>query len=432
MEKKNSLQFFILACIIGLFLTIGSFLFSGLTNAILYPDSVIHFQKDTLIGPVKVSGLNKEQTKLLLAKETATWKNQNQTDLQFIFDHALIDSSIFVFDIENMVETAKQEKQNSMVVSIDEEKWKENVLKLGYFGTEEYIDWATLKNDLLKKALQLEKISSPIHLTQYMIRYETGVSELASASMSLSASDLSATSWIRKHGTLLIEADKQFSLNDLFIDDPDGLYSDQFKTVLASTIYKASLESPVQIIQRQTSVRNHFNIQDGFEAYVNKSNDFIINNSYGYPLTLISKIEGNRFIVSMVGPLLGIEINLDPLQRKILPFRVQIQTIERMLPENTQAGIEGVEVEVARTLYVDNEKKKTYHVSKDLYFPVHEVQFRHEESEITPITPGEGTLPSTDSGGATTSPRTNVPPGGTFTDSDMDHILKEEQHKTTK
>lgn len=430
MEQKNSIQFFILACIVGLFLLIGSFLFSGITNAILNPDSVTHFKKDTLIGPVKVSGLNKEQTKLLLAKETATWKNQNKTDLQFIFEHALIDTSIFVFDIDNMVEMAEQEKQNSMAVTIDEEKWKEIVLKIGYLGTEEYIDWTTLKNDLLKKASRLEKISSPIHLTQYVIRYENGISEIASASMNLSSSDLSATSWIRKHGTVLIEADKQFSFNELFTDDQDGLYSDQFKTVLASTIYKASLESPIQTIQRQTSVKNQFNIQDGFEAYVNKSNDFIINNSYGYPLTLISKIEGNKFVVSIVGPLLGIELKLDPLQRKVLPFRVQIQTVERTTPEKTQAGIEGVEVEVSRTLYVDDEKKKTYHVSKDLYFPAHEVQYRHEVSADGKS--GEDSLPSNDSWGEISIPGTNVPPGGTSTDTDPDKILEEDQKKTTK
>jgi hypothetical protein len=428
-EQKNSLQFFILACIIGVFLTIGSFLFSGITNAIINPDSVNHFKENTMIGPIKVSGLNKEQTKLLLAKETATWKNENKTDLQFIFEHSLIDSSIFKFDISNMVEIAKQEKQNSMTVSIDEDKWKDIVLKLGYIGTEEYIDWSTLKNDLLEQALHLEKISSPIHLTQYMIRNETGISELGSTSMSFPANDLSATSWVRKHGKLLIESDKQFSLNEIFTADPDGLYSDQFKTILASTIYKASLESPVQIIQRQTSVNNQFSIQDGFEAYVNKSNDFIIKNTYGYPLTLISTIEGNRFVVSIVGPLLGIEIKLDPLQRKVLPFRVQIQTIESTLPEKTDAGIEGVEVDVSRTLYVNGEKNQTYHVSKDLYFPLHEVQYRHEEIVGTS---GEDSLPSNDSGGGTSIPGTNVPPGGTSTDLDPDHILEEDQKNTTK
>ncbi len=441
MEKHNSLQFFVLACMIGLILSIGTFSFSALANAVIHPNSFSHFKEDTWIGPVNVSGLSKEQTTQRLAKETAKWTQHNHVQSQFLFEEVQMSSDVFIFDFNTMIETAEQGHRNQMVVTIDEKEWTNHLLELGFLGTEEIIDWIRYRNDLLSHAQQLNPIFEPFYLTTYITRQQTGVSEISEASMPITVSDSSISSWIRKHDTIVIEKGQSFSLQSIFESDPAGLYSEAFKTILASTMYKAVLESPFQIVERQISVNNDFNIQAGFEALVNENNDLVLQNVYGFPLTIKTESLGNQVIVSITGPMLGIEIDINPLKRKILPYRVQIQTIERNTPEKTDRGFEGVEVELSRTVFLYGNKKNVYPVAKDLYFPIHEVQYRHESEPVTPpssndiseppSTQGDG-IPPIGNGGNTPTPGTDVPPGGTSTDSDPDTILEEDKKKSTK
>ncbi|MBU0905441.1 MAG: hypothetical protein KKF57_09650, partial [Firmicutes bacterium] len=74
MAQKNSLQFFILSLIVGIILLAGTFSFTSLTKAVLNPDSFTHFEENSWIGPIDVSGLNKEQSLQLLSKKTNEWK----------------------------------------------------------------------------------------------------------------------------------------------------------------------------------------------------------------------------------------------------------------------------------------------------------------------------------------------------------------------
>lgn len=441
MRNRNSLQFFTLACLVGIILSIGTLSFSSLTNAVIQPGSDNHFEESTWIGPVNVSGLSKQQTTQRLAKEIANWKQQNQYISRFLFEQARMNSDVFTFDLMAMVETAKQGQHNQIKVLIDEDEWSAHLSELGFLGSEESIDWVAIRSDLLLQAQQLELISEPIYLTAYMARSQTGVAKIAEASMSVPTSDTSLSSWIRKHDTLVVEKGQSFSLNTILESDSAGLYSEAFKTILASTIYKAALESPFHIMERQISASNPFNIQEGFEAFIDTDSDFVLQNVYGFPLTIKTESSGNQLIVSVVGPMLGVEIDVNPLQRKILPYRVQIQTIDRNLPESTDKGIEGIEVEVSRSVFVNGEKQDSYLVAKDLYFPVHEVQYRHEAVPIvnTPPTTGNSSdsdgnvsSPSTETDGNTSKPETSVPPGGTSTDSDPDKILDEDKKKTTK
>lgn len=448
MEHKNSLQFFILASVFGLVLLVGTLSFSGLTNAFLNPSSANHFKEDTWIGPIEVSGLNKEQATQILEIEIAEWKQQNQIRSQFLFEEELMDTSIFTFEVDRMIETAEQGQHNSMLVTINEEGWAQHLAELGFLGSEEMIDWSTFRSDVLLQAQKLESITDPFNLTTYINRVQTGVSEIAKASMSFSISDSSASSWIRKHDLILIEANQTFSMNSIFESEPEGLYSEEFKTILASTIYKAALESPFQITQRQTSAENLFHIQAGFEALVNENNDLVLKNVYDFPLTIKTATTGNQLVVSIIGPMLGIEINLNPLQRKVLPYRVQIQIVERPTPVKTVKGNEGVEINVSRSVFINGEKFSTHYVSNDLYFPKHEVQYRYKTKP--PIDPSDSpnTIIGNEEGNSTSSiegqtilpgneenilnPGNHVPPGGTSTDSDPDKVLAEDQKKTSK
>lgn len=451
MAHKNSLQFFILAIVVGFILLAGTFSFTSLTKAVINPDAFTHFKENTWIGPIDVSGLNKEQSLQLLSKKTDEWKQKNKMTSHFLFESAKMDSETLTFDVQGSVNTALNGQKNQLLVTLNENLWNDHLLKLGFTAQEDVVDFVTFKQDILSFAHDLQPISGNFNLTSYINLQETGVSELTQATMPVSISDASSSSWIRKHSTILIEPNQSLSLNDIFISESEGLYSDEFKTILASTMYKAALESPFQILERHISQTNPYKIQVGFESFIDENKDFVIENVYGFPLTIETTQSGNQLVVKISGPDVGIKIDLDPLERKVLPYRVQIQTIEKSLPQKTDKGIEGVEVNVSRTVFLNREKKATFQVANDLYFPKHEIQYRHEveTSELTPPVSNDSstesggnnnsvdgipnpTVPSGGGSGGTSKPAPIIPPGGTSTESDSDEILKEDQTKTTK
>ena len=449
MTQKNSLQFFILSIIIGVILFTGTFSFTSLTKAVLHPGSFTHFKENSWIGPIDVSGLDKAQSLQLLSKKTEEWKQQKQIASQFLFESTYVDPKTFIFDVQHSVNNAINGQKNPLQVSLDEQLWKDHLLELGFTGQEDIVDFDTFKQDILSFAHDLQPSSRNFHLTAYINPQETGASEIAQASMPFSLSDNSISSWIRKHSTIRVEPNQSLSLNDIFISEPEGLYSDEFKTILASTMYKASLESPFQILERNSSHTNPYKIQAGFEAFIAKNRDFIIENVYGLPLTIESKQINNQLVVTLLGPDVGIEIDLNPLERKVLPYRVQIQTIEKSVPQKTEKGIEGVEVKLSRSVFLNREKKATFDVAQDLYFPIHEVQYRHELVTSESTIPSSNDLPRESDGNNLENGITNpinsngvneeitnyspiIPPGGTSSDSDSDEQLKEDQFKTTK
>ena len=451
MAQKNSLQFFILAIVVGFILLVGTFSFTSLTKAVVNPDSYTHFKENTWIGPIDVSGLNKEQSLQLLSKKTDGWKQKNQMATQFLFESAKMVPETLTFDVQGSVNTALNGQRNQLQVTLNENLWSDHLLELGLTGQEDIVDFVKFKQDILSFAHDLQPNSENFNLTSYINPQETGVSEIAQASMPFSLSDASISSWIRKHSTIQVEPNQSLSLNDIFISEPEGLYSDEFKTILASAMYKAALESPFQILERNISQTNPFNIQAGFEAFIDENKDFVIENVYGCPLTIETTQSGNQLEVKISGHDVGIEIDLDPLERKVLPYRVQIQTIEKSVPQKTDKGVEGVEINISRTVFLNREKKATFHVANDLYFPKHEIQYRHEveTSELTPLASNDSstgagtnnnsvdgiptpTVPSGGGSGGTPNPAPIIPPGGTSTESDSDEILKEDQTKNTK
>lgn len=448
MAQKNSLQFFILSLIVGIILLAGTFSFTNLTKAVLNPDSFTHFKEDSWIGPIDVSGLDKEQSLQLLSKKTNEWKQKNPMTSQFLFESAKLDPETLTFDVHGSINSALNGQKNQLQVTVNENLWNDHLLELGFTGQEDIIDFVTLKQDILSYASDLKSDSENIILTSYINRHEIGVSEIAQASMPFSLSDASISSWIRKHSTILVEPNQSLSLNEIFNSEPDGLFSDEFKTILASTIYKSALESPFLILERHISQTNPFEIQAGFEAFIDENKDFVIENVYGFPLTIETTQSVNQLVIKISGPDVGIEVDLDPLERKVLPYRVQIQTIEKSVPQKTDKGIEGVEVNVSRTVFLNRERKATFHVANDLYFPKHEVQYRHEveTSEMTQSTSTDSssesggdndsndgtTNPTVPSSGGTSNLVPKIPPGGTSRESDSDEILKEDQTKTTK
>jgi hypothetical protein len=248
MEQKNSLQFFFLSLIVGTILLVGTFSFTSLTKAVLNPDVFSHFKNNTNIGPLDVSGLDREQTVQLLETKVAAWEQENQLSSQFLFDSSLLEKNATVFDIQGSVKTAVNGQENKLLVSLDEELWNQHISDLGFTGLEELIDWATYKKDLLSIAQELKPFNNPSNLTTYINSRQTGIIELAQGSMTFPfSSDGSGSSWLRKHSKIIVEPNQTLSLNEIFETEPDGLYTEKFKTILASTIYKTALESPFQI-----------------------------------------------------------------------------------------------------------------------------------------------------------------------------------------
>ena len=179
MAQKNSLQFFILAIVVGFILLAGTFSFTSITKAVINPDSFTHFKKNTWIGPIDVSGLNKEQSLQLLSKKTDEWKQKNQMTSQFIFETVKMKTDTVAFDVQGSVNKAQNGQINPLQVSLNENLWNDYLSELGFTGQEDIIDFDSFTQDLLSFARDLHSPRENFNLALPCSATPVGVFEIA-------------------------------------------------------------------------------------------------------------------------------------------------------------------------------------------------------------------------------------------------------------
>ncbi|AYC29760.1 VanW family protein [Paenisporosarcina cavernae] len=448
MERQNSIQFFLITLLIGVILLAGTFGFSTVSSAI-FGTVNSPFEDGTTIGETDVSGLTPQQAKKVLEKDIVNWQENYPISMQVLFKQVLLNPEVIQFDMENSIAEAKNGTQNDLLVLVDEVKLQQSLEEIGYRHAQEQHDFQALKQLLTEKAAHYEKSSVPVNLIRYMSEVSADEGTISDASLPINVQDESPTNWIRNHSTISVPIGEKISLNTLLNDDPTGLYSAEFKTKLASTLYAASLNAPIEVVSRSISESNQYNVPLGTEAYLSETTDLVIKNSYGYPITIQSSISGSTLSVEIRSRMTDLHVTAQKSDQNVLPFRVQIQLVTNPYLVKTELGKEGREVTVSRTIFIGSDEIDTFVQSVDTYFPINEIQYRLQEvaspeqngspaspgstydssggQTNTPTTPSTGT-PSTDDD----SNPTGTPPGGTDDSDDPDSIEKDDQHHVGK
>lgn len=379
MEQRNSVQFIILTFVISIAMIAIAFGVSTAVNAISSTEDS-YFGNQTYIGPVKVDGLSREQAALILTQETESWKSEQKTVIQLILEKVKLDPSLIEFDIQTSVDQAVSGKRNPLLQSINEQSINQLVDDLALSNHDE-LDLEQLKEDIVEHARHLTELPKTIHLTNYFLDSTEESMIFASHSMSDEEDDVSAANWVRKHQEIVIKEDAVFSLNELFLNQPDGLHSAQFQNDLASMIYKSALNAPFSIVERHITTDNRYNQEVGYEAFIDAQHDLKIKNEYGKELKIVSSLVGGELTITVEGEKTPLEIQEIIGEQKVLKPRVIVYPVENYSDEYEVAGENGVQATVIRSVRVGDAAWKTYTHAVDSYFPEHERWYRVFEDE---------------------------------------------------
>lgn len=381
MEQKNSLQFITLITITSVLLIILTFGIYKVANAFTNGESdARYFEANTWVGPIAIDGLSNEQAAQLVAQKTKSWALEQNTSLQFVFEESTFKGDIIDFLIEESIQQAKSGKHNPLFAKLNEVNWESSFAKLGLNEYIDLIDEKRLEDYLVEQASTLQSLSNPIHVTNYLHEANMDKRMLSSESITLHADSFGASSWIKKHGTIELETDQVFSLNELLQADTEGLYNAPFENELASLLYKIALNSPTSILERHVTTDNQFGREIGFEAYIDRNHDFVLKNDYGYPISIQSTIEGNKFTISVHSKSTPIEVLAAVDEQKELTPRVIIRPIALDQQERKVPGKSGTQARMKRVVLLNDSPWKTYDVSLDSYLPVHEVWYKFNEN----------------------------------------------------
>jgi len=380
MEKKNSIQFFLLVAGASLFLFVLTFGLFNVANAFTNEGGGNdYFDEDTWIGPILVDGLSKKQAIQLLTQETSDWSINQQSSLQFVFDETKLNGEIVQFLLDESVEQALSGEHNTLYTQINKEEWEATISNLQLDGYRELIDENRLQQYILNSAANLIILENPIHIPQYFKSVSDEKTLMVSESIQLGVSSFGSSSWIEKHGEVEVKVDQVFSLNELLLSDTEGLYNAQFQNEVSSLLYKVALNSPLSILERHITTNNEFNREIGYEAFIDKAHDLRVKNEYGFPLTIESNVIGNELTVSIYSENTPVKIQTVIKEKKELKQRVIIRPITLDQQERIVPGKNGMEANVERLVILDDSPWKTYEVTLDTYLPVHEVWYKYNE-----------------------------------------------------
>lgn len=380
MEKKNSIQFFLLVAGASFFLFVLTFGLYNVANAFTNEGgSNDYFDEDTWIGPILVDGLSKKQAIQLLTQETSDWSINQQSSLQFVFEETKLNGEIVQFLLKESVEQAVSGEHNTLYTQINKEEWEATISYLQLDGYRELIDENRLQQYILDSAANLTILENPIHIPQYFKSESDEKTLMVSESIQLGVSSFGSSSWIEKHREVEVKVDQVFSLNELLLSDTEGLYNAQFQNEVSSLLYKVALNSPFSILERHITTNNEFNSEIGYEAFIDKAHDLRVKNEYGFPLTIESNVIGNELTISIYSENNPVKIQTVILEKKELNQRVIIRPITLDQQERIVPGKNGMEASVERIVFLDDSLWKTYEVDLDTYLPVHDVWYKYNE-----------------------------------------------------
>lgn len=392
MEKKNSIQFFLLVAGASLFLFVLTFGLYNVANAFTNEGgSNDYFEEDTWIGPILVGGLSKKQAIQLLTQETSDWSINQQSSLQFIFEESKLNEEIMQFLLDESVEQAVSGQQNLLFTQINPEEWEAAISNLQLDGYRELIDENRLQQYILDSAANLTILENPIHIPEYFKSESNEKTLMVSESIHLDKTSFGLESWIEKHSEIEVKVDQVFSLNELLLSDTEGLYNAQFQNEVSSLIYKVALNSPFSILERHITTNNEFNSEIGYEAFIDKTHDLRVKNEYGFPLTIESNVIGNELTVSIYSKNTPLKIQTVIKEKKELNQRVILRPITLDQQERIVPGENGMEANVERIVFLDDSPWKTYVVTLDTYLPVHEVWYKYNENLLNSSGNANGT-----------------------------------------
>ncbi len=374
MQKLSSVKIFSLLSIcvllLSLFSTVGA-----RTYYAFFAKEI--FKEGTMIGPVDVSGLTKEDAKGSLLSEIENWYGIGELLVASGDKKIKLNKrEVYSFQILESIDSAVNGIQNPLFTDLRDDQFETVLTELTFMEIENFKS-KELKSGILAPASNLLPGEIEINVDQYVIVDDSNV---ISQSVVGNFDDLSEIEkWVNEYGVVHVPPNKPFSLLTLLSESsPTNHYSDQALSVIATGIYSAVLPSNFEIIERHISDVLPSYADFGYEAKIeNKKKDLIIYNENPYDYKLVFSLTGKGLEVQLVGAELPQTIKVSIEDGETFKPKI-IKQYDSTLPKGKmivkQKGSPGQVAKVYRIMSESGQVVQRVKIAEDYYPPIHTIE----------------------------------------------------------
>ncbi|MFS0861735.1 hypothetical protein [Fredinandcohnia sp. 179-A 10B2 NHS] len=333
------------------------------------------FTEGTMIGPVDVSGLTKDEAKNLLRAKITEWNTVgNITIINGDNQEVLTKDELFVFPIDQIVQAASNGTVNVFPSVINKQRLEMAVQTLAKKNLDDF-KHEELINVLTEKAGRLDPEPLEINLVSYIIVDETQV--ISKATISNIKDETEVNKWVKDVGVIEIGPAQSFSLSD-FVAQTNGLaFTDEALSIIATGIYETILPTNFKIIERHISDELPAYAKLGYEAKIDGNKDLIFYNINPFQYKLTFALTGEGLQLELIGAKLPNEYEIILGEKEVYKPKTIKQyssLVKYGKSEVKEKGKDGVLVTVSRLVKQSNKELDKVKLAEDYYKPIHRVE----------------------------------------------------------
>ncbi|PLT32384.1 VanW family protein [Bacillus sp. V5-8f] len=336
------------------------------------------FADKTYIGSVNVENLTKKEAKEKIEKAAADWRNNADIAFTFADTKLKVPNNQISFLIDDSVFSAASGMENPLFVSVNEKLIDDQIKKHTSQTLVTNIDIKKLKREIKRRTGTLPKEKIEIRLLDFLKKDSHLKQEVLSSSMIKVDDHEYLDAWLQESKEIKIKENSNFSFLE-YLRNAKLDFSDEFLTLSASSLYKAILNTNLQIIERNISRELPEGMEPGFEAKIKQNSmDLILYNPNDYDLTVNFSSDKKGFLkTDIIGYKTPTTYNIRLQNKKYFKPKQIIQYVPDITLVSKPAnhpGKQGVSVSIYREITDSNGvNKDSVFVSNDIYLPVNEV-----------------------------------------------------------
>ncbi|REB07169.1 hypothetical protein DVB69_09955 [Sporosarcina sp. BI001-red] len=361
----------------------ASLLFFGLASAGTFAaDNLLfgkRFGEHTYAGPFNLSKQTDKEAVIKLRSDLLGMQDKLQAELLYQDATIPLPPELVHYNPSATIEQATSEAENSLIATVSEDGLqtvlKQQLPMLSFSNSEVH----ALAMGISEK-LESGIMPQTIILTDYLESTQT-TTEIASASTKVEGFTASMLDLISELDGSEIVPKTPFSLLEFIDTTQPGLLDEDELTILASTLYRASLQTNFWIEDRTIRRALTQGVEAGFESAINAQLglDYVMTNPNYTSYTLRAKWESGSLNIAIEGMPLRYEYK--PYVAETNRFNPKTvvhysEDLSRGQVRIADPGSDGFEIIVQRKITEDGSLLTTEPVSEDFYPPVSRVEQR--------------------------------------------------------
>ncbi|MBB2480647.1 VanW family protein [Bacillus sp. APMAM] len=371
MAKKNIVVFISIILCSTIFLIILSQLTVVPLSSVLSNEK--DYLKNTKVGSVNISSLNSTNAEEKVNAQINNWKAKKKIQLSFLNKRVELPDNVFMFMVSDTFKSIQNGKENPLSVEINNNELVSLFRQLGMVSIIDEIDLSKLKAFLKQDAANLTLTDLDINMEKYLTGYDEMKQTVISSNEVVIYKPNFINNWLKEHKTIILKPNMLFSFQNTVkgLTDADSLGR------LSSALYKAILQSNIQVVERNISQTKPDNIPLGFEANVQEDLDLKLYNPNSDEIKIISKKTAfNKMNISIIGPMSPLKYVISEEDEQVYPQRKILEYVPTKNLERTIKGKNGYSIEVYKEVYYQHQLLERVLVSNDFYLPKDDVVYK--------------------------------------------------------